>query len=298
MMPCQRGSLYMNRASDGKERQRRFDELCTALRPDLFRFAFWLSRDCVIAEDVVQETLLRAWRAMDELRDVKAARQWLLTIVRREHARLYERKRLQTVDVDDLVAREELLLAAPDDIEVQDLRRALLQLEESYREPLVLQVLMGYSTEEIAQHMGLNVGAVLTRLFRARQQLRADPDGWRSARAAFCAAGRHMNCLDYQHNLQTEPHRPTTEMRAHAQSCAACAAWTQQMHAFDAGIKRALQINVPPAREPSLAAQRHDCAAALRVGSKRSGRNRFGDAGMVLVPARYAGSGSHRACGA
>ena len=61
-----------------------------------------------------------------------------------------------------------------------------------------------------------------------------------------------MNCLDYQHNLQTEPHRPTTEMQAHAQSCAACAAWTQQMHAFDAGIKRALQINVPPAREPSL----------------------------------------------
>jgi len=162
----------MNRASDGKERQRRFDELCTALRPDLFRFAFWLSRDRAIAEDVVQETLLRAWRAMDELRDVKAGRQWLLTIVRREHARLYERKRLQTVDVDDLVAREELLLAAPDDSEVQDLRRALLQLEESYREPLVLQVLMGYSTEEIAQHMGLNVGAVLTRLFRARQQLR------------------------------------------------------------------------------------------------------------------------------
>jgi RNA polymerase sigma-70 factor (ECF subfamily) len=105
----------MNRANDGKERQRRFDELCTALRPDLFRFAFWLSRDRAIAEDVVQETLLRAWRAMDELRDVQAARQWLLTIVRREHARLYERKRLQTVDVDDLVAREELLLAAPDD---------------------------------------------------------------------------------------------------------------------------------------------------------------------------------------
>jgi len=162
----------MNRASDEKERRRRFDELCAALRPDLFRFAFWLSRDRAIAEDVVQEALLRAWRAMDELRDMKAARQWLLTIVRREHARLYERKRLQTVDVDDLVAREEVLLAAPDEGELEDLRRALLQLDDNYREPLVLQVLMGYSTDEIAQHMGLNVGAVLTRLFRARQQLR------------------------------------------------------------------------------------------------------------------------------
>jgi RNA polymerase sigma-70 factor, ECF subfamily len=172
MMPCQRGSLYMNRANGEKERRRRFDELCAALRPDLFRFAFWLSRDRAIAEDVVQEALLRAWRAMDELRDMKAARQWLLTIVRREHARLYERKRLQTVDLDDLVAREEVLLAAPDDGELEDLRRALLQLDDNYREPLVLQVLMGYSTDEIAQHMGLNVGAVLTRLFRARQQLR------------------------------------------------------------------------------------------------------------------------------
>jgi RNA polymerase sigma-70 factor (ECF subfamily) len=176
----------MNRASDGKERQRRFDELCTALRPDLFRFAFWLSRDRAVAEDVVQETLLRAWRALDDLRDVQAARQWLLTIARREHARLYERKRLPTVDVDDLIAREELLLAAPDDTELQDLRRALLQLEDSYREPLVLQVLLGYSTEEIAKHMGLNVGAVLTRLFRARHQLRQilTGDGARRAETA------------------------------------------------------------------------------------------------------------------
>jgi RNA polymerase sigma-70 factor (ECF subfamily) len=162
----------MNRASDGNERRRRFDALCTALRPDLFRFAFWLSRDRAIAEDVVQETLLRAWRAMDELRDEKAARQWLLTIARREHARLYERKRLPTVDVDELIEREEPLLAAPDELELQDVRRALFRLDEAYREPLVLQVLMGYSTEEIARHMGLKVGAVLTRLFRARHQLR------------------------------------------------------------------------------------------------------------------------------
>ena len=53
----------------------------------------------------------------------------------------------------------------------------------SYREPLVLQVLMGYSTEEIAQHMGLNVGAVLTRLFRARQQLRQILTGGEGARS-------------------------------------------------------------------------------------------------------------------
>ena len=54
-----------------------------------------------------------------------------------------------------------------------EVRAAILALEPDYREPLVLQVLMGYSTEEIATHLGINPGAVLTRLFRARQKLKA-----------------------------------------------------------------------------------------------------------------------------
>ena len=52
------------------------------------------------------------------------------------------------------------------------MRRAIARLHDDYREPLVLQVLFGYSTQEIADHMGLTQGAVLTRLFRARNQLR------------------------------------------------------------------------------------------------------------------------------
>lgn len=154
--------------------------LLEAFRPDLVRFAFWLSRDRAIAEDIVQETLLRAWRARSELRDATAARPWLLTIVRREHARLYERKRLQTVDLDECVARQDTELAITDaDPEIVDLRRAILSLPEEYREPLVMQVLGGFSTAEIAAELGLSVPAVLTRLFRARNKLKdlfgADP---------------------------------------------------------------------------------------------------------------------------
>jgi len=162
----------MTRSHDGTDRQRRFAALCSSLRPDLYRFAFWLSRDRAVAEDVVQETLLRAWRALDDLQDEQAARHWLLTIARREHARLYERKRLEVVDIDMLIAREEPTLAATEQREIEDLRRAMFRLDDDYREPLVLQVLLGYSTEEIARHMGLNTGAVLTRLFRARNRLR------------------------------------------------------------------------------------------------------------------------------
>ena len=86
--------------------------LCQSLRPDLLRFAFWLSRDRALAEDVVQETMLRAWKAQDSLQDEAAAKPWFLTIIRREYARTFERKRFVTVDVDELIAREEPMLAA------------------------------------------------------------------------------------------------------------------------------------------------------------------------------------------
>jgi RNA polymerase sigma-70 factor (ECF subfamily) len=162
----------MNDHVQGNQKHAAFQALCRDLRPDLLRFAFWLSRDRSIAEDVVQETLLRAWKAQDSLLDEAAAKPWFLTIIRREYARTFERKRLVTVDIDELVAREEPMFAAEQSEEIAELRRAMLRLPDEYREPLVLQVLMGYSTAEIANELKLSNAAVLTRLFRARQQLR------------------------------------------------------------------------------------------------------------------------------
>jgi RNA polymerase sigma-70 factor (ECF subfamily) len=162
----------MNRADGETDRRRRFGTLCESLRPDLLRFAFWLGRDRGLADDVVQEAMLRAWKAYDSLGDENKAKAWMLTIVRREFARTFGRKRHQTADIDTLVAAEAEVLAAPQDERLTEMRAAIFRLEEDYREPLVLQVLMGYSTREIAEMMGMQQGAVLTRLFRARAQLR------------------------------------------------------------------------------------------------------------------------------
>ncbi len=144
--------------------------LLEAMRPDLLRFAQWLARDRAIAEDIVQETLLRAWRSRESLKDTTSARAWLLTIVRREHARLYERKRLELVSLDEDM--EHHSFATHDDSDLHMLRMTILKLPMEYREPLIMQVIGGFSTEEIARELSLSATAVLTRLFRARNKLR------------------------------------------------------------------------------------------------------------------------------
>ena len=162
----------MNSSSTDADRRQRFDRIVAVFHPDMYRYAAWLSRDKAIAEDVVQESLLRAWKSLDSLREESSAKQWLLTIVRRENARYFERKRLETVDIDNLTASQAALLAEQPNEELDDMRQAIYELDDDYREPLVLQVLMGYSTNEIAEQMELKQGAVLTRLHRARAKLK------------------------------------------------------------------------------------------------------------------------------
>ena len=152
-------------------RRQRFDRVVGVFHQDMYRYAAWLCRDKAIAEDVVQEALLRAWKSLDALRDDSAAKPWLLTIVRRENARYFERRRLETVDIDNLSASQAALLAEQPDEQLDELREAIYKLDDDYREPLVLQVLMGYSTNEIAELMELKQGAVLTILHRARHKL-------------------------------------------------------------------------------------------------------------------------------
>ncbi len=159
----------MTAAKSELELRREFEQLSRRLRPDLYRYAFWLGRDRQLAEDVVQEALLRAWKAYRDLTDADSAKAWMISIVRREFARTFERKRLETVDISDY---EEQLSGTEDDPRVEEMRQAIFELEVDYREPLALQVLMGHTTREIAGLMDLSEGAVLTRLHRARAKLR------------------------------------------------------------------------------------------------------------------------------
>ena len=157
---------------EGVSRQKRFETLVKAYSSDLYRFAYWLCTNHSIADDLVQETFLRAWKALDKLEDEKKAKSWLITILRRENARRFERKSFDLVDIEDVVVEDQISLSPEQSLEQQQLHQAILALDTDYREPLIMQTIGGFKTSEIAKMLNLNLNTVNTRLFRARDQLR------------------------------------------------------------------------------------------------------------------------------
>lgn len=157
---------------DNASRTIRYERLVYGYHEDLYRYALWISRNPDLANDLVQETFLRAWRALDSLQNEDASKSWLFMILRREHARLFERYRPVIRDIDEV--------AEPVDVEAPDLDRklqkdriimAIEQLDQECREPLLLQIVGGFTGKEIANILEMNSNTVLTRLFRARNQL-------------------------------------------------------------------------------------------------------------------------------
>jgi len=166
-------SLHMT--TDNK--QQTFENLVHAYSPELYRFAFWQCKNKDLAEDMLQECFARAWKALHKLEDENSARAWLYTILRREIARHFGKKssnelsldRLNpdAIDLNELIAHYDCSLS--DDI---NLRQAIDKIPHDYRDALMLQVLGGYSCEEIAEISGTKSGTIMTRVFRARQKLR------------------------------------------------------------------------------------------------------------------------------
>ncbi|RRJ84046.1 sigma-70 family RNA polymerase sigma factor [Aestuariirhabdus litorea] len=148
-----------------------FNSLVEAYQKPLYRYGYWLCGDRAIAEDLVQETFLRAWRGLASLHNPEAAKPWLITILRRENARRFQRKSLDYSDLPmETIADERS--GSGFSAEIESLRVGIAGLEPLYREPLLLQMVMGFTQEEIARAMELPSNTVATRLRRARLQLR------------------------------------------------------------------------------------------------------------------------------
>lgn len=148
-----------------------FSSLVSQYANDVYRYAYWIAGNQQVAEDLAQETLMRAWKSIDKLNDTKAIKSWLFTIVRRENARRFERKQAEFSDmpVTELAQKHQDYDTSTEAFVV---RQAIKQLPLEYREPLLLQVVHGYSQKEIARHLGISTAGAGTRLFRARQKMR------------------------------------------------------------------------------------------------------------------------------
>ena len=154
------------------ERTHRFNELAEAYSTDLYRYAMWICGNDALAKDLVQETFLRAWRALDSLKDVAAAKSWLITILRREYARTFERKVPAFTDFEKVIIEDDVELNPDEQTERDLLRKGIMKLDPKYRDPLLLQVVFGNSCEEISEQLGISKSAVMTQLFRAREKLK------------------------------------------------------------------------------------------------------------------------------
>ena len=150
---------------------------------DVYRFALSLTRDEADADDLVQETFLRAYRSWHTFQPGSDARRWLFTICRNAFLRSRERERhtvpLEESEAESLAGhrmQRELLQAGVGDVITRidlapALTRALDELAEPYRSAVMLVDVEDQSYDAAAEVLGVPIGTVRSRLFRGRRLL-------------------------------------------------------------------------------------------------------------------------------
>ncbi len=149
-----------------------FKQELVAVIPHLRAFGRSLSGSRDVADDLVQETLMKAWAARSRFQAGTNMRAWTFIILRNHFLSQARRSRFKG-EWDELVADRLLSAAAGQDkqIELADLQRALMQLPQSQREALILVGAGGFAYEEAADICGVAVGTIKSRVARGRTAL-------------------------------------------------------------------------------------------------------------------------------
>ncbi len=169
-----------------------FEQCVRGHVPRLFNLAWRLTRSTTDAEDLVQETLLRAYSRREQLLELQAPGAWLARVLHNAWIDRWRRKGVMR-DADSLDAEEagDASMRADSDqalmnaVDAAAIMRAVAQLPEGQQLVVLLHDAAGYTLEEIAEALGIAVGTSKSRLHRARQALRERlTDGTFSGRAA------------------------------------------------------------------------------------------------------------------
>lgn len=141
---------------------------------DLRRFAMMLTRDPVLRDDLVQETVLRALEKRDLLHDPEGLRSWLFQIMRRRLIDMHRsnRARENREDASQWIGPNHHPAQQDLQVRINQIRAAFSHLPLDQRRALQLVAIDGLSCRDAAYHEGVAVGTLLSRLARARQRLR------------------------------------------------------------------------------------------------------------------------------
>ena len=160
--------------------QSEFERLALEHIDALYNFAVYLTRNPPEADDLVQETYLRAFRFADRFTPGTHLRAWLFQILRNTFLTFYRVRERESAIADDGVPDWDVPMFhdAPENsssvMEAHtDLERALRRLPEEFRTVLLLAEVEGMPLEEVARVMECPVGTVKSRIFRAKERLRA-----------------------------------------------------------------------------------------------------------------------------
>lgn len=135
-------------------------------------FAMSLTRNSALADDMVQDALVKAWSKIDSYQPGTNMRAWLFTILRNTYYSHHRKARREVADVDGEMAAA--LSQKPDHdgrLQMRDFNQAFEQLKDEQREALILVGAGGFSYEEAAQTCGVAIGTIKSRVNRARKQL-------------------------------------------------------------------------------------------------------------------------------
>jgi RNA polymerase sigma-70 factor (ECF subfamily) len=184
MVPSSQPCLYiwdMNATTDGRAT---FDDEILPQLDLLYRVALRYTGEPAKAEDLVQDTMLKAYRAWERFQPGTSARAWLLAIMRNTFINLYRREKREPVamDLENIdVAPEERPSeetdpegAFFDKIVDERILRGLDKLPRDFKEVMMLSDVEGLPYTEIAEALSIPVGTVKSRLFRARKLMQAD----------------------------------------------------------------------------------------------------------------------------
>ena len=153
---------------DLSEFSARVDELIPRLR----RYARALTGERTAADDLVQDTLERAWTKLHLWRSGSDLRAWMFTIMHNVHVNHVRSKGAPTVPIDEDMADAPVRPTQSDLLEVRDIEAALRRLPTEQREVILLVALEHLSYQQSADTLGIPIGTVMSRLARARERLR------------------------------------------------------------------------------------------------------------------------------